>query len=264
MIPHANIVAWRLNAPWSTDSQVEQDLVLCRALIEIFSDPEISSKLVFRGGTALHKLFINPPGRYSEDIDLVQVTPHPIGSTFERLRAILNPWLGAPRYKQNEGRAVLIYRFESEVPPITPMRLKIEINTREHFQLLGLQKKYFSMNNPWFRSSIEITTFFLEELLATKLRALYQRKKGRDLFDLSCALSFFPEIDIQKIIMCFKEYMSFEGHQVTRKQFENCLTAKLQDFSFINDIKPLLSVHRDKYHIIKEGEKIAQVLISQL
>lgn len=107
MIPRANITAWRSHAPWLTDAQVEQDLVLSRALAEIYSDQELSDKLAFRGGTALHKLFINPAGRYSEDIDLVQIDEGPIGPIFEKLRDVLNPWLGAPRYNRKEGRATL-------------------------------------------------------------------------------------------------------------------------------------------------------------
>ena len=89
MIPRAHITAWRAAAPWSTDAQVEQDLILSRALVQIFSEPTLNSRLAFRGGTALHKLFLNPPSRYSEDIDLVQVKPEPIGPTLTGLRKIL-------------------------------------------------------------------------------------------------------------------------------------------------------------------------------
>ena len=39
------------------------------------------------------------------------------------------------------------------------------------------------MENSWFSGRCELTTYALEELLGTKLRALYQRAKGRDLFD---------------------------------------------------------------------------------
>jgi hypothetical protein len=48
MIPRAAITTWRPSAPWPTDAQVEQDLVLSRAIIEIFSDPTLASALVFR------------------------------------------------------------------------------------------------------------------------------------------------------------------------------------------------------------------------
>jgi hypothetical protein len=53
MIPRAHITAWRPQAPWSTDAQVEQDLLLSRAIVEIFSDPLVADSLAFRGGTAL-------------------------------------------------------------------------------------------------------------------------------------------------------------------------------------------------------------------
>ncbi len=62
MIPRAQITAWRGRAPWSTDAQVEQDLVVSRALVEIFSNELLTRKVAFRGGTALHKLHFNPAG----------------------------------------------------------------------------------------------------------------------------------------------------------------------------------------------------------
>src|SRR3990167_3037788 len=111
MIPIAFINEWRAHAPWVSEAQVEQDLVLARALIEIFSDKLLAESLAFRGGTALHKLFIQPPARYSEDIDLVQIEQGPIGPILEALRKKLSPWLGEPKWKLNEGRATLIYRF---------------------------------------------------------------------------------------------------------------------------------------------------------
>ena len=69
MIPRAHITAWRSQAPWPTDAQIEQDLVLTRALTEIFKRSVIAKAVAFRGGTALHKLYFEQPGRYSEDID---------------------------------------------------------------------------------------------------------------------------------------------------------------------------------------------------
>ncbi len=134
MIPQAFINEWRKYVPWSSDAQIEQDLILSRAIVDIFSAPFLAETLAFRGGTALHKLFIQPPGRYSEDIDLVQIKEGPIGPILEALRKQLNPWLGEAGWKLNQGRATLIYRFNSENEPITPLRLKIEINSREHYK----------------------------------------------------------------------------------------------------------------------------------
>lgn len=61
MIPRANITAWRAAAPWPIDAQVEQDLVISRALVELNSQPTIRDALAFRGGTALHKLLLSGP-----------------------------------------------------------------------------------------------------------------------------------------------------------------------------------------------------------
>ena len=121
-----------------------------------------------------------------------------------------------------------------------PMRLKIEINSREHFAEMGYAKVPFRIANRWFNGDAELTTFDLNELLATKLRALYQRKKGRDLFDLSYALER-ELVDIGALLSCFKRYMSEEGHAVSRAQFEANLDHKARDQSFRGDIDPLLS-----------------------
>ena len=55
MISRAYITAWRSKAPWLTDAQVEQDLVVSRIIVELFSDEFLAREVAFRGGTALHK-----------------------------------------------------------------------------------------------------------------------------------------------------------------------------------------------------------------
>jgi predicted nucleotidyltransferase component of viral defense system len=72
MISRAYISEWRACTPWASDAQVEQDLVISRAIVAIFSSPLLASSLAFRGGTALHKLYIQPSGRFSEDIFLTR------------------------------------------------------------------------------------------------------------------------------------------------------------------------------------------------
>ena len=91
MIPRDYITQWRGRARWSEDFQVEQDLIISRAVIEMFSDPVLAEALAFRGGTALYKLYLPPPARYSEDIDLVQVEPGPADTFMDALRGVLDP-----------------------------------------------------------------------------------------------------------------------------------------------------------------------------
>ncbi|MBI2930959.1 MAG: nucleotidyl transferase AbiEii/AbiGii toxin family protein [Planctomycetes bacterium] len=184
MIPEAAITHWKNVVPWPQDAQVEQDLILSRALVEIFQEPILSKELLLRGGTALHKIYLKPARRYSEDIDLVQASPGPIGPLLDAIRARLDPLLGTPQRERNPGNVTLRYRMDSEIPPVIPLRLKVEINSREHFSVFGGQAHSFSIRSPWFEGRADIQTYTLDELLATKLRALYQRRKGRDLFDL--------------------------------------------------------------------------------
>lgn len=204
MIPQAAITAWRAQAPWALPEQIEQDLVLSRALVAIFSSPSLATELAFRGGTALHKLHLRPPGRYSEDLDFVQVRAGPIGPVLTALRAALDPWLGKAKYKAGEGRATLLYRFVAEGAEAVPMRLKVEINTREHFAVLPMRHEPFAVDSRWFRGQARILTFSPEELLGTKLRALYQRRKGRDVFDLDLALDRIPGLDVDALLRCFQ------------------------------------------------------------
>ena len=240
MIPRDYITEWRAQAPWVADSQVEQDLIICRGLVAIFSHPLLGSALAFRGGTALYKLYVNPPARFSEDIDLVQVTAEPAGPVMTAMRDVLNPWLGKPRWKQSEGRVSFVYRFHSEdVSPLL-LRLKVEINTREHLAILGHVRHRFEVDSRWFRGDCEINTYSLNELLATKLRAIYQRRKGRDLFDLAVGLTS-PSVDPGRVVHAFVEYMKHSNHSVSRAEFERNLQAKLGDSRFTADIVPLLA-----------------------
>lgn len=95
MIPLDYITAWRVNAPWPQLSQIEQDLIICRALVELYTHPVVANNLAFRGGTALFKLHLLP-ARYSEDIDLVQMQAGPIGPIIDAVQEKINPWLGIP------------------------------------------------------------------------------------------------------------------------------------------------------------------------
>jgi predicted nucleotidyltransferase component of viral defense system len=240
MIPRDFITEWRASAPWVSDRQVEQDLVISRALVEMFSRPTVANALAFRGGTALYKLHVRPAARYSEDIDLVQSQPGGIGPALDAIHDALDGWLGKPQWKQSEGRVTLNYRFESDDVPSARLKLKVEINSREHFTVYGLKYSRFEVSSRWFSGAADVRTYELDELLGTKLRALYQRKKGRDLFDLALALEH-EGVSPDRILEVFTRYMHEEGARVTRAMFEENLAAKKTDTVFAADITPLLA-----------------------
>ena len=200
MIPEQNIVAWGNVVPWADPRQVEQDLTISRALVEIFSDDMLRDALRVRGGTALSKLHFPKPIRYSEDIDLVRTSGGPIGPLLDRLRVVLEPWLGRARFDQSPIAPKFRFRVDAEDGSGVPIRLKVEINTREIQAFDDPASLLLKVENPWFSGEAFISTFSREESLATKLRALLQRNQGRDLYDLAHALEVFENLDITRMV----------------------------------------------------------------
>jgi len=256
MINRAAINHWYKSAPWSKNVEVEQDLLLSRCIVAIFADEFLASQLAFRGGTALHKLYFHPQPRYSEDIDLVQINPGPIKPILQRLGEVLS-FMPDKVIKQKKFNNTLLFRADSEIPPIVQMRLKIEINCVEHFNELGLVQKPFAVSSPWFTGACQLTTYQLEELLGTKLRALYQRKKGRDLFDLFHALTN-ASVDANKVLASYQRYMKFAVERPpSYRQFISNLEGKIQDPEFLGDtamlLRPGLAFSPDEaYTLVRE------------
>ena len=226
MIPVPFITEWSEKAPWVANSFVEQDLIITRALTDIFADEFLSKELAFRGGTALHKLYLS-------------LNSGPIKPILFRLGEVLS-YLPDKVIKQKRYNNTMLFRIQSEVPPVVQLRIKVEINCYEHFNELGLVQVPFSFNNRWASGSCNITTYKLEELLGTKMRALYQRKKGRDLFDLAYALEN-AEINTDEVVRCYRRYIGFVADTPpTYKQFMLNMEEKMNDPEFLGDTTGLL------------------------
>ena len=241
MIDLNYIQEWRDSiAPWQESWQTEQDLVICRALVAIFSDDYLREHLAFRGGTALHKLFLHPPPRYSEDIDLVQIKAESIKPIMQRLGEVID-FFEEPRNTKHGGHGIkALYRFNSELENIR-LRLKIEINCKEHNSVFPLINFPFEVKSDWFSGECNIHTFDVHELLATKLRALYQRKKGRDLFDLDYARKHL-DIDWVKVVECFKKYITDATGKrpPSQKEFMITMESKIGQLAFDGDMEAIL------------------------
>ena len=256
MIPAQDIVAWSNAVPWADQRQVEQDLIISRILVEIFSDDRLRESLRFRGGTALNKLHLPEAYRYSEDIDLVRTSTGPIGPILDRLRVILEPWLGRARFDQSRVAPKFRFRAEAEDGGDAPIRLKIEINTRETEAFDTPITLPFKVTNPWFSGEAMIPTFSREEMLATKLRALLQRDKGRDLYDLAHALEAFETLEIGRVIEIFSRHLDMAGRSITRAQAQERMFAKLADPRFLLDMRPLLPAAKAR-ELTEESVKIS-------
>lgn len=146
--------------------------------------------------------------------------------------------------------------------PVQTLRVKVEINTREHFFVLGRHTLPVSVDNPWFSGRADVCTYRIEELLATKLRALYQRKKGRDLFDLWLALTSLA-LDEDALVNCFDHYMNTGATRVSRAEFEANVALKLASPAFREDILPLLPPD-STYDVAQAAETVSRRLVARL
>jgi predicted nucleotidyltransferase component of viral defense system len=260
MIPAMNIVAWGCTVPWVEQRQVEQDLIISRALIELFADPFLKEQLRFRGGTALNKLHFPKPLRYSEDLDFTRTKAGGIGQVLDRTRQCLEPWMGKAQFVQSKVAPKLYFNTIAEDPASPPIRVKVEINTRERTVYDKPQSVSFAVSNPWFSSSADIATFTKEEMLATKLRALLQRNKGRDLIDLSHAVDVFGDLDAALVVNCFGKYLNAAGQKISRAQAEERMFDKLDDPAFLADVRPLLTAEEAK----KFDDKAARATFAKM
>jgi predicted nucleotidyltransferase component of viral defense system len=193
----------------------------------------------------------------------VQISPGPIGEIMGVIKEIINPFLGKPQWMLNQGRATLFYKYEPEnAASNVKTKLKIEINTREHFTVFGLNTIAHEVNNRWFKGSALINTYSLEELMGTKLRALYQRKKGRDLFDMWIVLEQ-KVLDVAKVITAFQKYLAFDNKNITRAMFEKNMAEKLQSSVFAEDISILLAPTIN-WDLTSASQRVHQKIIALL
>ena len=257
MIPYDTITAWSNVHAWPTREQVEQDLLLSQAICEISNDSILGKELVIRGGTAFHKIFLPKSYRYSEDLDYVRTTQGGIAEITKRLTEIGSA-LGYS-VKTKIGMYPKIY-YRSTMQTGLPLRIKIEINTYERSPALPLTYFEHTINSDWYKGKALVQTFQPEELIATKIRALYQRSKGRDLYDIWLALNVL-QLDRDLLTQAFAPYRPIG---FTSKLAIRNLEEKLKNPDFRADILPLMATDTESYDLDSAGQMVIENLLAQL
>jgi predicted nucleotidyltransferase component of viral defense system len=258
VIPAAFITEWANTVAWPTVEQVEQDLILSRLIIEIANDNYLGEELVFRGGTCLHKLRLDPALRYSEDLDYVRRSAGSISEIIDAIRTIANR-LGMSVSTRIATNPKIRLRAPFESGSGT-MSVKIEVNTYERSPAMGLERVAYSVNNQWYRGGADVQTFTVAELVATKIRALYQRSKGRDLFDLWLALTNL-DVPPSDIVECFASY---RPHNYTSALAEQNLRSKLTNINFRHDLDQLVTSWPADYDIDTAAEFVIDQLLRRI
>ena len=257
MIPQNAITAWSLDHPWPTPDQVEQDLLLSRAICAIADHPYLGEELVFRGGTALHKLHVPTAYRYSDDLDYVRTTA---GGIAELTQALTNlgESLGYAVRTRISAHPKVYWRATAQTG--TPLRIKIEVNTHERSPARPVIHAEHRVESTWWAGRARVQTFDPAELVATKIRALYQRSKGRDLFDLWLALTVL-ELPATDILTSFSPYRP-DG--LTAAKAVANLEAKVADSTFQTDLDALLTEVPPGYTIDGAAQLVTQTLLEHI
>jgi predicted nucleotidyltransferase component of viral defense system len=214
--------------------------------------------LVFRGGTCLHKLCLPFPWRDSEDLDYVRRSSGGIADLTRALTRIGARLDMEVRTRISQHPKVLFRApFESGSGP---MKIKVEVNTFERSPARTPENVPFTVDTSWFTGAAMVAIFSTAEMLATKIRALFQRSKGRDLFDLWLGLTVL-QVDPAEILDCLAPYRP-DGFTARRAVLN--LEAKLGDDVFCRDLDPLVSTWPDRYSVQKAGEPVVETLLSRL
>jgi predicted nucleotidyltransferase component of viral defense system len=249
-----DVLAHQTEVPWPSQRQVEQDLLLCRVMAAVFNDAFLKTQVAMRGGTLLHKVHLAPPARYSEDIDLVVFGNRPEDHIRKALTRVLRDVLGNPKTSvwgaislavRNRVKPSRVLRLTYSVPAVIGQGLALEIvveanvtERRPHRPIAEIPFEFPFRNAPL---STRINGYDIHEMLGTKMRALFQRKRGRDLFDLYWALTMSkPAVDPAAVIESFQHYLRQEGSSAGRAEFTKLLEARIAERGFCSDMLPLL------------------------
>lgn len=233
----------------------EHDYRISYLLSDIYSNDFLTDRLLLKGGTAINKLHLKSLSRLSVDLDFNQ-----IGSKEEVLRSTRQIREALvqiateqdqsykitfdPRYEQTTIH--IKYNSITGQQPVQP--IKIEVSHIERFPILKTENKELMLYDS--ETSTSIGTYRIEELLATKLRALYDRMKGRDLYDLASSFNLVKDKTVLRKMFLYYFYRD-------RKVFNpKIFFEKVSGSNYEDDVKGFI---RSDVRFDLEGAKIEVV-----
>lgn len=241
MISSDALGAWKVGHPWADDDQVEQDLIMTRVAIEIAERPALRDRLVWRGGTCLHKLFLPKPLRFSEDLDYVAYDLSIEANDMRLLRSGLRDVAESVELSVAKNAKTTRTRLTEHLGYVDhrglERRIKVEINLDEVPVVHSLDRRRLEVHSDWWRGGAVLLTFQPVELIATKFRALAQRSKGRDLNDLDVAHRQLA-LDDEALGKAAAHYLFHAD--VPPGEFRARLAAHLSDPAFVVDVAAYL------------------------
>jgi predicted nucleotidyltransferase component of viral defense system len=217
----------------------ELDYRLVKTLEAIYRDDFLSKRLCMKGGTAINKLYLGETSRLSVDLDFNHLGPkeevlRERRDVRERIVELLKKQDNSydfhyeRRYEQTRIKA----RYKTVAGPIRSF--KIEISHVERFPIVSSVKKQVKTPD----GLADVITYTLEELTATKLRALLERFKGRDIYDLYFISQLKPDpTTVRKMFL----YYFYRARKVfnPKVHYKN-LNKRYKTGNYVNDVSAFI------------------------
>ena len=249
---------WRRVVPWTSPHEVEQDLILARLIAEVAQHPVVGGSLALKGGTCLHKLWLSEPWRYSEDLDY-DICGEVSLDDVKTAIAEIGPRVGFSDSSARMGQAerpIHHTRLQGSFGDGAPMAVKLDVDPHAGESALPYAHRPFTVDSPWFQANVEVVCYEPAELLASKVAALYGRRRHRDLFDIWAAL----KADVatpEEVAGCFERYRP-EGW--TARLAANNLRAKLDRPEYTAQLAEAAAHRRGSYDLTENVELAAALI----
>ena len=182
--------------------------------------------LVLKGGTAINKVYFDELQRFSEDIDFDDFSE---GSREERIKNLESLIKGIKGFKIGKARRYKkVIRFDCECT--TPSGQKDHVRLEFTLQERKFKPKKNIMGTARFlianATLAGIPTYSLEDLTARKLHALFERKEGKDIYDIALVID---KIEKKKLLLSLKEVLRSEKKKISSKKFIEKLISDLKN-----------------------------------
>jgi len=195
---------------------MEKDYVNSWILYALFQSSFLD-KLLFKGGTALSKLYFPQRWRFSEDLDFTVIGE--IENLIPNLERCLSDTsdLSGIGFRirdthKNPDYAQIKIQYDAILAQKNTTKLDLFWDELVHFS--SVESTYTFEDVPEF----DLQYYSLEEIFVEKLRSLFQRARARDYFDLYWLIEL-KDFDCKHIKEALEEKASFKGLEITRTNF---------------------------------------------
>ena len=210
----------------------EKDYFLA-IISKIIFESKIKNKLIFKGGTALHHVYL-PQFRFSEDLDFSSGN---IKIEIDEVRDVFSSFDFLKIKKDYvSGATIKIEKLQYSGPLVQPNSIKVEIDFLQNVILPPLEMDYINA----YGVKTKVRVMDIREIVAEKIRAMSNRVKYRDFYDFSMVMTKL-KVDLNEVLALVekKEIRSTISAKKIMSNWSLAILEKENDFDSIYYIQKL-------------------------